>query len=177
MLVPTSHWAYGLSGTGTTTEAMSSCGQTPSVSTPPTTANVLIRSPSWGDIYSNADVVFIWLGREAQNSDMAIGFLKILARHRRDYEAGRARVLAMAEDPRCLSQWRALSALMRRRWFERASKKPSWPEKPPAAAGGPRCATPTCSTALRPCGMPGTGSGTPSVGKTASSCTCLRGNS
>ncbi|ROW07156.1 hypothetical protein VPNG_07321 [Cytospora leucostoma] len=73
-----------------------------------------------GEIYSNADSVVIWLGEEAQDSDMALSFLKALARCRRNYETGRARVLAMAQDPKCLRQWRALSALMRRRWFERA---------------------------------------------------------
>ncbi|ROW11133.1 hypothetical protein VMCG_01383 [Cytospora schulzeri] len=72
------------------------------------------------EIFSNADGVFIWLGEEAQDSDMALNLLKVLARHRRDYEVGRARILEMAEDPRVLRQWRALSALMRRRWFERA---------------------------------------------------------
>lgn len=73
-----------------------------------------------GEIYCNAESVFIWLGEEAQDSDIALGFLKILARNRRDDDGGRARVLAMAQDPRCLRQWRALSILMRRRWFERA---------------------------------------------------------
>lgn len=73
-----------------------------------------------GEIYSNADSIFIWLGEEAQDSDMALSFLKVMARHRRDHEAGRAKVLALAQDPRYLRQWRALSSLMRRRWFERA---------------------------------------------------------
>lgn len=73
-----------------------------------------------GEIYSNADSVVIWLGEEAQDSDTALRFLKVLARHRRDHEAGQARILAAARDPRFRRQWRALNALMRRRWFERA---------------------------------------------------------
>ncbi|KAI4604186.1 hypothetical protein KJ359_000316 [Pestalotiopsis sp. 9143b] len=73
-----------------------------------------------GEIYSAADSVFVWLGTDAQDSDRAIDFMKLLARVHRDHQDGRTKTLAMAHNPKMEAQWRALDALWKRRWWHRA---------------------------------------------------------
>ncbi len=73
-----------------------------------------------GEIYSNADGVFVWLGEEAQDSDRAFRFMRMLAKFRRDYESGRAKTIATARNPDYVREWKALEAMMNRRWWGRA---------------------------------------------------------
>lgn len=70
-----------------------------------------------GDIYGSADSIFVWLGEEAQDSDRALRFVKLLSSCRQDLESGCARTLALARDPRHKAHWIALDALWRRRWW------------------------------------------------------------
>ena len=73
-----------------------------------------------GEIYAKAHSVFIWLGEKAQESDRAMGFLKLLAKIYRDHDSGKSRVLQLARDPSCQERWAALDLLWKRRWWGRA---------------------------------------------------------
>ncbi|KAI8631219.1 heterokaryon incompatibility protein-domain-containing protein [Xylariaceae sp. FL1651] len=73
-----------------------------------------------GDIFGSADDVVIWLGEEAQNSNLAVNFIKQLARCNRQHEGRREKVLAIARDAKYRAHWTALDKLWKRRWWERA---------------------------------------------------------
>ncbi|KAI1734354.1 heterokaryon incompatibility protein-domain-containing protein [Xylaria scruposa] len=72
-----------------------------------------------GEIYSKADSVFVWLGEEANDSDVAVEFIKLLSSCHRDGEVGQARVMAIAHDTSYEVHWKALNALWKRRWWLR----------------------------------------------------------
>ncbi|ETS86567.1 hypothetical protein PFICI_00395 [Pestalotiopsis fici W106-1] len=73
-----------------------------------------------GEIYNAADSVSVWLGTEAQDSDRAIDFLRLLARVHREPKDRRTKTLAMARNPKMEAEWKALDALWKRRWWHRA---------------------------------------------------------
>ncbi|TRX87704.1 hypothetical protein FHL15_011403 [Xylaria flabelliformis] len=72
-----------------------------------------------GDIYSRAATVFIWLGEEADNSNTAIDFIKVLSNCYLHGETGHERVIKMAQDLKNKKQWESLNALWNRRWWQR----------------------------------------------------------
>jgi hypothetical protein len=73
-----------------------------------------------GEIFCNAENVFVWLGEEAQDSDRALNFMKVLAKCHRDHDSGRFKTLDMARNLKCQVYWKALAALHDQRWWSRA---------------------------------------------------------
>ncbi|KAI0476378.1 heterokaryon incompatibility protein-domain-containing protein [Xylariaceae sp. FL0804] len=73
-----------------------------------------------GDIFGSAKSVFVWLGEEAQDSDKALNFVRLLSNFHRDLEGGRTKTVTVANDPRYKTHWAALAALWKRRWWGRA---------------------------------------------------------
>lgn len=73
-----------------------------------------------GEIFGSANDVFIWLGEEAQDSNLALNFIKILAKCYQRLEERREKVLALAQDVRYQPHWAALDKLWKRRWWDRA---------------------------------------------------------
>jgi hypothetical protein len=70
-----------------------------------------LQVPMMGDIYRSAQRVIIWLGEEAERSDLAMRFIqRITDLHQFD--------LAI-KDELCTWEWYALSRLMNRSWFTR----------------------------------------------------------
>ena len=63
------------------------------------------------EIYQRADAVFVWLGREGEDSNIAMDFIQ-----RNPYKEHQD---MLSVRPSAAPQWRAFMALMRRTWFRR----------------------------------------------------------
>ena len=68
--------------------------------------------PMMAEIYSNATEVCVWLGKEAENSAMAVKFI-------RDRVLDLGAFDELVDDQKLSEEWGALTALMSREWFSR----------------------------------------------------------
>jgi hypothetical protein len=67
--------------------------------------------PKMGQIYSWAKEVYIWLGPEADNSDIAMKFIEKVS--------DVSQIDQLVKDPRYKPEWAAFAKLIRRKWFNR----------------------------------------------------------
>ncbi|KAI0167043.1 HET-domain-containing protein [Hypoxylon sp. FL1284] len=66
--------------------------------------------PMMSRIYGDAERVYVWLGEEADNSGAAMEFIENRVLNLKDFDR-------LIKDETAVREWRALSALMKRRWF------------------------------------------------------------
>jgi len=68
--------------------------------------------PMMATIYSDSRCVFVWLGPEAGDSNLAMDFLENRVLNLRDIDR-------LIEDPNANAEWRAIGELIKRPWFTR----------------------------------------------------------
>ncbi|KAI1377337.1 HET-domain-containing protein [Hypoxylon crocopeplum] len=68
--------------------------------------------PMMAKIYGDAERVYVWLGEEKDDSELAMNFIRNRVLNLGDFDR-------LIRDENAVSEWRALSALIKRRWFSR----------------------------------------------------------
>jgi hypothetical protein len=68
--------------------------------------------PMMASIYGNAQCVYVWLGGERDDSELALDFIRDRVLNLNDFDR-------LINDQRTSREWKALSALMKREWFSR----------------------------------------------------------